>query len=1217
MNKITLTERGKAILTQNSLQGGEVYWVGYFGLAYVPDQKNFSPASTRLIGDNESGDYIYNLWQGDLVNEGHSIQGDLGGNGYSGVAKTLSKLTLYDRNITSNFRYMYDEENDRNRLVTWVSEQDESSVTASPETSSYVRDGYRVYNGVTMGDSHNTDDLVSESELPCPAPLFYAGGTASYSRPSASPADFMHSVISNDWPMLETTSGKCPFVTPDMRFYGGSWKGGSTGSAWDWIPDSAGKYDTLPAENTRKTAGGGDASDGAEGLDQYAKFISVSNFNKDHGHVSSEGYGVGYQESCHNMSMVTRLFPIANYELTATSDPATTDKNITERGSAKSIKYVIGLNLKAAYQGVKTYLDTLNYQKSVTAGVSADELALYTSTKPNSFKFNRIGIYAVRTTIRHFYKETDAANHTDCRATHYQMEISPDAKPELFAVMQVDEVCMSEDGSFGLGNYNTTFVLNLENTPETTGICTNPEVYYNLAENEAITWYQNQLIATAGLSEAVTNLGVNVAYLMSNMGKGDAVACYSGNPETVLSESYTGLKNLVDDSFGQGSVRDILSASQDMPLPALNKYAGAWSCGVLSFTMGDRNATLGDYSFNMTVNGAIDEDVDHVLLMGGPAASSDATTQYLTVQDSSYSIIMGTVGDYHEVTNSLILGGDEENPTETVLGASNSLVFGVGNMGSKTKFVNSIVNGIGDSIVEYDGITYTYPESIQSSLWLGKARLLGTIGQSASGWTSKDVYELPLKNIFLMTGDIEIPNGIEARWIGHDGISGGWYDAMGRPSVPDAIRSQADAFGQTYNSPMIFTGGLALGGHLSDSSETCYARNQIDYHCLPGTYGLLKLGTAYRTYGSDTYVDPNATWPARKNHHLYMNNPSTTVMITGGPLRVYRGGTGEGLYPYYVGGATEDDADIVKVYANHIGGAGHNSDHWLVHSPHAGKPLIATEMQELDGTLHIGLGQDYMHGNSGGITRVECSYLSGTFKLKITYQDDPMYYIHVIRDDEHTDETPRYATYKVGYDENALVDAVVEDGDYCMHDASGIALRFKYHYVVHPGTDPEIDDSYDMVIDELSVRVETSRPNIHTFYGSATDATYVKYGTDGDGNPIYPIIHMSPCFDISDTNCFVSSAWNLFGQSKRLLQFTAPYLAYSGNDGISTIGVNSNAIVELERKALYRFSASNYRTHRAERPSASIIPLRMEKIPVTAEFDLVDVDATVYIPPNT
>jgi hypothetical protein len=518
MNKITLTARGREILSPNTLQGGETYWVGYFGLAYVPDQGRFSDKQTRLINDNEHGDYIYNLWQGDLVNEGHLIASD-----------NLRKLTMYDRNLTSNFRYMYDDEKDCNRLVTWTTKDDSES-----GSSSYVREGYHIYNGITQGESNNTGDTDTESELPCPAPLFYAGGSASYGTAPGNPADFMETV-SPDWPKCKVNNYDCPMVTPDMRAYPGTWAG-ATGSDWDWVPQNAGKYDTLPSYITRKTAAG---EDGAESLDQYAKFLSVSNFNKEHGHVSAEGYNVGYQESCHNMSMVTRLFPIASYELTATSEPSTNDPNRSERGSAKSIKYVIRMDLKSAYQGVRAYLDTLTYQKSDTEGVEPEDIALYTSKKPNSFKFNRIGIYAVPVTIRHFYKEGDAANRKDCRATHYQMEISPDAKPELFAVMQVDEVCMSEDGSFGLSDYNTTFVLNLENVSDNTSLCTNPEVYYNLAENEAITWYQNQLIATAGLSEAVTNLGVNMAHMMNrlNTGNGNCGPSELTNVTTVSNET--------------------------------------------------------------------------------------------------------------------------------------------------------------------------------------------------------------------------------------------------------------------------------------------------------------------------------------------------------------------------------------------------------------------------------------------------------------------------------------------------------------------------------------------------------------------------------------------------------------------------------------------------------------------------------------------------------
>ena len=1198
MNKITLTSRGKDILTQNTLQGGEVYWVGYFGLAYVPDQKNFSEDQTRLIGESEHGDYIYNLWQGDLVNEGHSIAAD-----------SLSKLTLYDRNITSNFRYVYDEERGRNRLVTWVSGANGGN-SGDSETSSYVRTGYRVYNGITMGESNDTDDIVSESELPCPAPLFYAGGSASYGNPPATPGDFMNSVIYSDWPMYDNAAGTCPMVTPDMRFYGGSWKGGSSGSAWDWVPDAAGKYDTLPSYYTRTDAGGG--VDSAVSLDQYAKYISISNFNKDHGHVSSEGYGVGFQESCHNMSMVTRLFPIANYELTATNDPATDDPNMSERGSAKSIKYVIRMNLKAAYQGVRAYLDTLNYTSD---SADEDELALFTSAKPNSFKFNRIGIYAVRATIRHFYKEGDAGNRTDCRATHYQMEISPDARPELFAVMQVDEVRMSEDGSFGLGDYNTTFVLNLENAPENNDLCTTPEVYYNLVENEAITWYQNQLLATAGLSEAVTNLGVNLAHLMNGLGKQGTNNCYGNDLQYAqIDHTHNYLKNLVDDTCGEGSVRDIMSADNTMPLPALGKAANEWSCGVLSFTMGDNNATLGDYSFNMTINGDIDENSEHVMLMGGMKRETPVRTtdddgnRYVTLQNSSYSMVMAQRGDFYHIHNSLVLAADDDNRTDGALGVKNSLVFGSGDVTERSIVIDSIVNTSGDSISESstEGFTYTYPESISSSVWLGYTDLLSVSSQRETE-SKPDTYMAPVKNVFLFTGDANMAHqeSICGNWLGRGTYPCGWYRMLTDDSAPEALRSTTtpEDVVQPYSSPMVFTGGIAIGGHLVLGYEMNSERAALDYHSQPGSYGLMKVGTGYRD-----------DWVGFSNHEFFSNHHSPSVIVGANAWKVHQDDATTGTsQTYYLGNATAGSVDVTQVYSNQLG-ADHSAHHWLVHSPHAGKPLVATEMQELDGTLHMGLGQDYMHGNSGGITKIECAYLDFKVEFRITYQDEPTYYIDVIQDKDYENDQPREATYKVGYTVPTEDFTPSTEHPVVSHDVSGVWVRFVYHY------DNSVPNApHDLVIDELSVGIPTSRPNIHSFFGNAS-SQHIRYG---DG--VHPVFVMSDCDNITDTNCYLCDGSYMFNQEERLVRFNCAYARMTGptyqNPTPASIEdmTTTPVLAKLDRWGLYRFSAVNYRTKTAKIPSAGNIPLRMEKIPFSLHdesayegFGYIGVDAEIH-----
>ncbi len=1194
MNKITLTTRGKEILSQNTLQGGEVYWVGYFGLAYVPDQGGFSADQTRLISDTEHGDYIYNLWQGDLVNEGHSIQGDLDSN-YSAVAKQISKLTLYDRNITSNFRYMYDEENDRNRMVTWVSGQN-STNSADSETSSYVRDGYRIYNGITMGDSHNTDDMTAESELPCPAPLFYAGGSVSYSNPLEK-GDFVNSVVSNDWPLVkegETEAGAYPRVTPDMRFYGGSWKGGSRSDDWKWIPEAAGKYDTIPSVTTRNSE---DTPASTDCLNQYAEFISVSNFNKDHGHVSSEGYGVGYQESCHNMSMVTKLFPIANYELTATSDPATTDKNITERGSAKSIKYVIRLNLKAAYQGVKAYLDTLDYQKTETAGIAPSDIDLYTSAKPNSFKFNRIGIYAVRVAIRHFYKEGDASNHTDCRATHYQMEISPDAKPELFAVMQVDEVCMSEDGSFGLGDYNTTFVLNLENTPENTDLCTNPEVYYNLVENEAITWYQNQLIATAGLSEAVTNLGVNVAYLMNNIGKGGTGNCYGsdsdGTQYASIDHTHDYLKNLVDDYCKDGSVRDIMSANpQADPVPPLDKVSGGWSCGLLSFTMGDKNATLGDYSLNMSVCGAIDEESKHILLVGGRKELEDDGEKYVVVRNSDYSFIMGKPGEYTDIHNSVVMMGNKTRDDDGISGASNSLLFDTGKLGNTCVFEDSTVDFCGTDVYEntlYPDDEYLYPSAFRNVIWHGSARAVPYAMKSSTD-ISNEFSRAPIHDILCLIHDDS--EHLLNDWLGHGSMMQSVYYML-KDASPIGEYLRADDIAQPYDAPMIFTGGIALGGHLMDGGRPL--SRYVDYAYEAGMYGLLKLGTSYE----DTYT-------ASDNSTLYRNTLCPSLSLVSGAMNIY--GPDSQDVPEYTCGSGPNP---MKLYHQSLDN--NQTYHYVVHTPHAGKPLVSAETQEIDGTLRMVLGQDYRYGNTG-TTTIEAAYIAasdGFLRLTINWNAEHTYLLeaHWPSDDvasytydENGNSDIMPARYYTG--ESADTTSPQPKGTPIVTDSySKVGLNMQYHW--HKTAESTDTVSYQMYIDTLIILIPTVFPNYYIITGSVS-------GSGGKFTPgVCPTISINPCFNATDTNIFIDyRSSGMFDAYKSLMTFTA---AECKDTGLAS----SRAVVKLMPSTVYRLSASNYHGWNGEFDSANRLvnvgkgysrilydatygyPMRLERIPVT------------------
>lgn len=649
MNDITLTSAGKDILYRNTINGGQTYWVGYYGLAYVPDQSKFDASHNELIfhagtagdsgsGDGESGDYIYNIWQSDITNEGHSIS-----------SNSLTRLTLYDRNLSANFRYIYDADKGCNRLVTWTTDGNAVGLSGG-ETPSYIRTGYKVYDGVQMGDGNDVS-VTGDSRIPCPAPLFYLGHGKSYT--SGMTAEEFVDEVGSDWPLnsdaLDSDGHPVPLVTPDMRYYFGTVPR-PDGVEFGSIPSGSENdpFGVIASSETR--SGEGDY------IDQFAEFVSISNFNKAHGHVSSEGYGINAQESCHNMSRVTKLFPIAQYEIDA-KDPSTTNPSVTERGSLSQIKYIIDLDLRGARQSMREYFATLEYQTK-NAGDERESEAeaanedIFSGNSVNSFKFNRIGIYAVPATIRHFYKQGDAENRTDCRATHYQVEISPDADPILFAVIRLDEVSMSEDASFGMDRFRTEFILHLEADADS-GICKEPEVYYNLVENEAITWYQNQLLATAGLSEAVTNLGVGVAHLLNrNMTEN----CAGGGATQDCTEyalkdhTHDYLRNLVDGTVSEGAVRGVNTKVE----------SAAAGVGKNSLQLGEDTGAYGDRQIVQGVSTTVDALSHDTVALG--ATNTDVTNSY-------HSAFLGT-SYYGSESSSVDNKATAVNVNNTIVGGA-------------------------------------------------------------------------------------------------------------------------------------------------------------------------------------------------------------------------------------------------------------------------------------------------------------------------------------------------------------------------------------------------------------------------------------------------------------------------------------------------------------------------------------------------------------------
>lgn len=940
MNRIVLTNKGQEIITRANVDGNPQYWVGYFGLAYVPEQSQTPLAErTTLVGQDENGDYIYNIWQGDLTGTGNaSAKAD---SGFTG-------LTAYDSNLSANFRYVYDQENLCNRLVAW---ETEGEAADGVKADSFRRKGYAVYEGCKATESTGSDtDTVhfSTSSIPVPAPLLYLGSSLDYSGDMTALAGS----LGIDWPMMTVSGTDIPMVTPDMRCYGGKVNPASPGTASiDQLVDSETARDDQYVQ------------DGC--MANYANMVSASVYNKGHCQVSSEGYETDYQESCHNMSRVTKLFPISQYEV-ADVDPETKSGR---KGDASTIKYHLSLDFKGLNA---TYNDVLNFH--------GEGSELYDGSCRNSFKFNRIGIYAVPVSVRRFRKEGG------CDLC--QVEVEPEKNPVLVAIITVDEVLLSEDGSIGFTSWSQDFILNMNTVPADSGsLIRDVEVYYNLAENEAITWYQNQLLATAGLSEAVTSLGIDVAYL-KNMAPAASATCCQGAPAVSGDSAYASiyhthdyLKNLVDALGGTGAVRGVNSlaadgygessftmgfGSQTTGNFAITNGPNALNDGDFSINIGASAKNYGGYSINMGWPGAIN-NADRSINIGGGKLESSNTGNIIQMstsgglkEASSNSLILTTTENIDRLCRSVILTGDtttgtvetENVITDTLwIGADSDKLSGakvsqsvmIGNSNTcNSQFILEQVFSVGNTHIMPDSSTgYDGQATINRTTIIGLNRPV--IGYGLTGkehypniqdlcthtysdahiFLNSDYFRIPeLFGIFpgptkprgnYGTGVEDIRNQympLQRDAFNYDGTKDDYkYEPEGSPRDPTNSNADCDAWANGKyltairtminkpSVPMIYTGGIALAG------------NAIDEYTSPDHYGdepyagRLKLGsgvlpTAYIVSHSV------ASWNRNQRFIIPASITGTTIC------------------------------------------------------PYGRMKLGITDVQELDGTLHIGLFRD-------------------------------------------------------------------------------------------------------------------------------------------------------------------------------------------------------------------------------------------------------------------
>ena len=505
MKNMRLTTAGAALLGTTHADGTPRYWIGYYGLAYVSDHENDNLDVAASSGTlTQTGDYIFNIWQGDMLN------GYAQTNPEDTAAASLFGLTLYDKSIRTNYRYVYDVNTNRNRLVAWKSES-----TGNGENT-LERKGAAIYMGTDP-------DGTIPSQIPLPAPLYYGGEPSNATVATITPAE-------------ETAP-----VSADYRYYVGT----RDGDEYGWKESSATQADTTVSDE--------------------ALLSSISNFNKFHGTVSAEGYGVSSVSSCHNMSKATKLFPISYYNVVndngkKVAETQYADNSPARKPLASAIKFSIDLSPVTADTGYTA----LNYEDGgIVEDQAADESAVYES-KYISFKFNRIGIYAVPMTVHRY--STDSSTD-ECNLQKVQFEIDGDAEPILFAVADINDTIISDNPSSdegGVAKFSLEFILNLGNT-EFDEVERRTAVYYDLYERDATTWFKNQLLASASLSEAMTDLSLEVNAIKQQVG-GAGKECCSQDLDlsryALKNHTHDYLKNLVDGVDKAGSVRGIYTCEE-------------------------------------------------------------------------------------------------------------------------------------------------------------------------------------------------------------------------------------------------------------------------------------------------------------------------------------------------------------------------------------------------------------------------------------------------------------------------------------------------------------------------------------------------------------------------------------------------------------------------------------------------------------------------------
>lgn len=547
--KRQITNKGLELLASSSKATGQHWWLGWYALAFVPDElqedekEKLGPNMTKLT---ENGDIIYNIFQGDMNGDGYQTT----------RASSKFKSVNYDSNIKKNYRYVLDE-NGRNNLVTWVDGKNGLK-------------GACVYPGVGVVSSRVDDSIGFEaSKIPLPAPLLYTGVKAAGDGWSTDGMNIFlgsgNDRIENFYPVedvedVSVDGKKVPRVSADFRNYEGYRNGLTKLNDGEQGYDDALNTDVFndvdvdgwfPSVNTYTQNGESEVDkDYNKFCRQYWKVLSISNFNKYCAPVNASGLLYDENTGCRNMSKATKYFPISDYSVTSTSKTA-------DNEYATGIKLKVDLKLNgnaedgAYFKDVE--MDDSDNVATLDPNALESEHALF-NTQKVSFKFNRIGIYAVP--MRQYGCSDDSG---DMKA---QYQIDTEAEPVLFAVYEWDSPVTLSDSGEGLSEFQSEVFIDFSTAVEDSSVIRESAVFYNLYEDDALDWYKNQLVANAAMGEAIINMQIEMGYLRNQ--KNAKQGCCPKSEEIKSDDKVsTGLRNLVDaKDYNSNSVRNRLALDE-------------------------------------------------------------------------------------------------------------------------------------------------------------------------------------------------------------------------------------------------------------------------------------------------------------------------------------------------------------------------------------------------------------------------------------------------------------------------------------------------------------------------------------------------------------------------------------------------------------------------------------------------------------------------------